>query len=534
VRPRGLRGQLVAFFAIVAVLGSLLVAGLTVGFLRLSDTHERTGRILAPAQFAARDMFSKMIDEEIATRASALAGDASELDQVDQRPASEWDETLEALTLLTDEPTLQRQLMRVTMTHERWRSGPGGVLRTIGEQGLDPSLAALEASRDSFATLRDDYERFVATLRGVRAEANDAAVEAEGVLARILLMGLGLLLAAAVVLWVGLRRLVLAPVEHVAEATQRVRDGELDHEVTVDGPAELERLAADIDAMRARIVADLVAVEEARAGLQRTNAELEQFAYVASHDLQEPLRKVASFCQLLQKRYGGQLDERADEYIDFAVDGAKRMQQLISDLLDFSRVGRLSSEASPVDLAEVARVAVGDLGEALREADATVEIGDLPTVLGDRSLLAALFQNLVANAAKFRHPDRAPRISLGAERAGDEWHLWCADNGIGIEPRFAERVFLVFQRLHGRDLYEGTGIGLALCRKIVEHHGGRIWVDAAVDEGTVVRWTLPARTDPGDDARTDRGPGLEPATDGALTPDDETGHPHAGLAHEES
>jgi signal transduction histidine kinase len=532
--PRSLRRQLVLFFVLMGALGSLLVTGLTVGFLRLSDAHRTTGEVLAPAQFAARDMFSKMLDEEIAVRAYALAGDTAELDAVDDRPAQDWDEVTTALDLLEREPRLGRRLGRVIAAHERWRAGPGDVLRTVGDQGLEPSIAALDASRDSFATIRDDYEVFIEQLRELRYAANQEAMDAERTLARTLVAGLLLLIAAAVILWAGLRRLVLAPLERLGGVTRRVRDGELHLGVAVEGPEELERMASDVDAMRDRIVADLGAVERARADLERSNAELEQFAYVASHDLQEPLRKVASFCQLLQKRYGGQLDERADEYIAFAVDGAKRMQQLISDLLDFSRVGRLSSDAVPVDLAEVARIAVSDLGEALREAGATVEVGDLPTVLGDRSLLTALFQNLVANAAKFRHPDRAPRISLGAERVGDEWHLWCEDNGIGIEPRFAERVFLVFQRLHRRDLYEGTGIGLALCRKIVEHHGGRIWVDEGVPEGTRLRWTLPVRSVPGDDAATDRGPEHEPATDGAQTPDDETGHHHAGLAHEET
>jgi signal transduction histidine kinase len=534
--PRSLRRQLTLLFVMVGVLGTLLVAGLTAGFLRLSDTHRMTGEVLAPAQFAARDMFSKMLDEEIATRAYALAGDSTELEAVDARPAREWDETVTALDLLEDQPLLQRRHVRVTEVHERWRSGPAAVLRTAGEEGLEPSISALDASRDGFAAIRDAYEAFIADLRDLRFEANEDARQAERDLARLLVAGLIVLLVAAVLLRVGLRRQVLAPLEELGATTRRVRDGDLHREVAVPGPEELERLAADVEAMRARIVDDLGAMAEARADLERTNAELEQFAYVASHDLQEPLRKVASFCQLLQKRYGGQLDERADEYIAFAVDGAKRMQQLISDLLDFSRVGRLTSEAAPVDLTEAATVAVGDLEEVLREAGAVVEIGDLPTVLGDRSLLTALFQNLVANAAKFRHPDRPPRIVLGAERTGDEWHLWCADNGIGIEPRFAERVFLVFQRLHGRDAYEGTGIGLALCRKIVEHHGGRIWVDEAVDEGTVLHWTLPVRTgasagEPG----IEPGSGHEPTTDGALTPDDTTGRPQAaGMAHEES
>jgi light-regulated signal transduction histidine kinase (bacteriophytochrome) len=224
--------------------------------------------------------------------------------------------------------------------------------------------------------------------------------------------------------------------------------------------------------------------------LERSNAELEQFAYVASHDLQEPLRKVASFCQLLQRRYEGQLDERADQYIEFAVDGAKRMQALISDLLAFSRVGRTEFAPVPVDLDDALTQALDNLGERVQEQGATIEAQPLPTVMGERSLLAAVFQNLVGNAVKFSG-DAPPVVRVEARRDGKEWVVSCCDEGIGIEPQYAERVFAIFQRLHPKETYEGTGIGLALTRKIVEHHGGRIWLDTEVRRGTTFRFTLP-------------------------------------------
>jgi light-regulated signal transduction histidine kinase (bacteriophytochrome) len=224
--------------------------------------------------------------------------------------------------------------------------------------------------------------------------------------------------------------------------------------------------------------------------LERSNAELEQFAYVASHDLQEPLRKVASFCQLLEQRYRGQLDERADQYIDFAVDGAKRMQQLINDLLAFSRVSRTHGEMEPVDLNVAFREAVANLDAAMVESRAQVVSETLPTVRGELSLLTLVLQNLIGNAIKFR-ADAPPKVRLAAERRGGEWLVSCADNGIGIGPEYADRVFVIFQRLHGKDEYAGTGIGLAMCRKIVEHHGGRIWLDSTVETGTTFRLTLP-------------------------------------------
>jgi light-regulated signal transduction histidine kinase (bacteriophytochrome) len=224
--------------------------------------------------------------------------------------------------------------------------------------------------------------------------------------------------------------------------------------------------------------------------LVRSNRDLEQFAYVASHDLQEPLRKVASFCQLLQRRYAGQLDERADQYIGFAVDGAQRMQRLINDLLAFSRIGRLTSGFTDVDLNQVLTDVRSQL-ETRAGDDAEIIWADLPVVEGEEPLLTTLFVNLIGNSLKFRRPDVPPRIRITAEQAGEEWQINVRDNGIGIEAEFADKVFVIFQRLHARDAYEGTGIGLAIVKKIVEYHGGRIWLDLDVDEGTSIWFTLP-------------------------------------------
>jgi len=215
---------------------------------------------------------------------------------------------------------------------------------------------------------------------------------------------------------------------------------------------------------------------------------------VASHDLQEPLRKVTSFCQLLQRRYGGQLDEKADQYIDFAVDGAKRMQVLINDLLAFSRVGRSGQDLGPVACDTALAGAKANLSAQIGQASALIEAGPLPAVRAQLTLMTVVFQNLLSNALKFKS-EQPPRIVVAAEREGAFWSFSVTDNGIGIEPQYADRVFLIFQRLHDRAAYPGTGIGLAMCRKIIEYFGGRIWLDTAVTDGTRFCFTVPALPD---------------------------------------
>lgn len=231
-------------------------------------------------------------------------------------------------------------------------------------------------------------------------------------------------------------------------------------------------------------------LERQTSELTRSNAELEQFAYVASHDLQEPLRKVASYTTLLARRYKGQLDPGADKYIDYIVDGATRMQNLISDLLTYSRVGREQLVMEPVQLSEIVEQVLSDIGATVRESQAVITYDALPTIAVNRQQIGQVLQNLIANALKF-HGHAPPCIHITAELRSDTWVIGVRDNGIGIEPQYAERIFAVFQRLHSRTEYPGTGIGLAICKKIVERHGGTIWMDSEPGQGSTFYFSLP-------------------------------------------
>ncbi|MHB8146290.1 MAG: sensor histidine kinase [Vulcanimicrobiaceae bacterium] len=247
--------------------------------------------------------------------------------------------------------------------------------------------------------------------------------------------------------------------------------------------SERRRLAEE-----ARLRADIAAQNEA---LERSNQSLQEFAYVASHDLQEPLRTVASFTQLLQKRYAGKLDAQADEFISFAVDGALRMQHLINDILQYSRVTTHGRAFERVSLADAVERACVNLRSRIEQSGAEIDVGAMPEVWGDSTQLSQLFTNLLGNGLKYNQSLR-PRIEISARRDGDQWEIRVSDNGIGIAPEFHERIFGIFTRLHTRDEYEGTGIGLALCRRILERHNGRIWLQSAEGSGTTFYCTIPA------------------------------------------
>jgi signal transduction histidine kinase len=260
----------------------------------------------------------------------------------------------------------------------------------------------------------------------------------------------------------------------------------------IDTHLSLHALRRELERQNAQLREEIAARERVQEALQRSNTELEQLAYVASHDMQEPLRMVASYLQVVAERYQGKLDAEADEFIGFAVDGAKRMQALINDLLAYSRVGTKARPFAPADCAAIVDRAMADLRVAIAESGTQISCGPLPVVKADAMQLAQLFQNLLGNAIKFRSAG-TPQVHIEAEPGDTGWNFAVRDNGIGIAPEYFDRIFVLFQRLHGRREYPGTGIGLALCKKIVERHGGRIWVESAPGSGSVFRFTLPRR-----------------------------------------
>ena len=225
--------------------------------------------------------------------------------------------------------------------------------------------------------------------------------------------------------------------------------------------------------------------------LQRSNAELKKFAYVASHDLQEPLNQVANFVQLLEMRYNAKLDQDAKEFIGFAVDGVSLMQTLIDDVLAYSKVDLQGIKWELTSVENALQRALGNLGRRIEQTGAELTSDPMPSLVSDNTQLMQLFQNLIGNAIKFRKPDVPPQIHIGVERQEDVWQFSVRDNGIGIEPQFADRIFVIFQRLHTRDEYPGSGMGLAICKKIVECHRGQIWVESELEQGATFYFTIP-------------------------------------------
>jgi signal transduction histidine kinase len=496
------------WFALAAALLALVTAagaGLgIVAIVRLADARNVVLDRNGPAVLAQTQLSRALVDQESGVRGYALTGREAFLDPYRGGRAVEREQLVRLVDLTTGEDmdAVRRTTALVEERASAWRRAYAdpviAVVRARGPRAGATPLPSI--GRRAFDGVREALALQSAALERVRLAGRAHFKDTADFLTVAFAVVVSLIAIGIVGALIMLRVTTSQPLRSLGRAVRRIARGEFDHGIERAGARDVVALADDIDSMRKRIVDELSSLREAHEQLDeqtrelaRSNAELEQFAYVASHDLQEPLRKVASFCQLIEQRYGDQLDERGRQYVDFAVDGAKRMQQLINDLLAFSRVGRAAAEQPVVEGDDVLRQALASLTEAIQESGGRIDAGPLPQVRGEPALLAAVFQNLVGNALKFRADGRSPHVEISAHRRDGEWLFTCADDGIGIEPAYADRIFMIFQRLHPKDAYAGTGIGLAMCRKIVEYHGGRIWLDTDSGEGrTVFRFTLPA------------------------------------------
>ncbi|MEW2316438.1 sensor histidine kinase [Streptomyces bauhiniae] len=497
----------------------LVLVGTVVGANLLNRTADATDKLLLgvqPAQTEAYRLQAALVNQETGIRGYAISADKRFLTPYTEGKKSEAESAERLRRLIGDRTELRADLDAVERQAAQWRLTYAEPLLGSVTPGAPKAVdqRKVERGKEDFDKLRKSWADQNAHLTRVVEDGRTHIAHERTLRNSVLVAMVAAFLLTGLVLAVFVRMLVTRPLERLRTASRRVAGGDFDHVITGAGPADLTAVAVDVEGMRKRIVAELDAshtqqrilttqaadLDAQAVELRRSNVELEQFAYVASHDLQEPLRKVASFCQLLEKRYYDKLDDRGRQYIDFAVDGAKRMQVLINDLLTFSRVGRLTDDRVPVGLDKTLEKAMMNLAAAVEESGARVERPkEMPDVVGDPTLFTMLWQNLIGNALKFRHPDRAPQVTVTCEPDPDEpgsVQLSVTDNGIGIPGEFADKVFVIFQRLHSRDAYGGTGIGLALCKKIVEHHGGRIWLDTEHTDGTRFRFTLPVATAP--------------------------------------
>lgn len=494
------------------------VAAVTLGLVALS---QRTYRDLSTTRIALADATSPAFistlrleqalrTQEAAVASYALTGQPAAADRYREAvtdaeaAASELGQLVQTYPHMLPADEITAGLASVLDVTEQWQTSyaqptidaiSSGGVGAVGSQQH-------QAGATQFDAVRQSMDRLDGVTENARTAARISLDRAADRFEKVIVGGLVILLLALIAMAAIVRQTVIRPLAMLSRQVRRVARGEYHQQLEVEGALEIRRLVQDVDAMRQRILLELDESTAARElldaqtlELRRSNAELEQFAYVASHDLREPLRKVASFCQLIERRYGDQLDERGRQYIEFAVDGATRMQVLINDLLAFSRVGRTSEGFVAIDSQQSLDRVKQLLSSSLDDTDAEVITeASLPIVYGDSVLVDQLLQNLLSNAIKFRRDGVPPEVRITARRDGDMWEFTCADNGIGIESDYAERIFVIFQRLHPRDRYGGTGIGLALCKKIVEYHGGRIWLDSNGRQGTgaVFRFTLPA------------------------------------------
>jgi signal transduction histidine kinase len=520
--PRWPLSRIVGVALIILLLFSVAaMVGGGLALLTLHDNRERVVTIIDPAALQVQRLDTALVNQETGVRGYALSARKDFLSPYNDGVATEKSSLAALRAVIGQLPaSAATDLKSATTQAHFWRTHYAQpTISRISQSGKPVISPDILTGKADFDALRARVARLQSDIAGARVHAVAALNDSATVLDAVFIAVAAGLAATVVLLAIGLRATAIRPLHRLAAEARLVADGNFDRRVALAGPREVTDLAADVNTMRERILQALAESQHANTLLQehteeleRSNSELEQFAYIASHDLQEPLRKVASFTQLLQRRYAGQLDARADQYIEFAVDGAKRMQALINDLLQYSRVGRSAREPSLVSSEAALSQARANLTAAMEETGATVESGHLPLVLAELTLLTAVFQNLLGNALKFSG-GKPPRIVITCTKDEPFWLFSFADNGIGIEPEYADRIFVIFQRLHERTAYPGTGIGLAMTKKIIEYFGGKIWLDTTYTEGSRFLFTVPMAAETMELDAAD----IKPGSSGTLT-----------------
>jgi signal transduction histidine kinase len=488
-----LRRRVGTTFAAVAALLAVMLAAVVISLVSFLRKGNEVIYRWQPAAATSQNLLGDLVNQETGVRGYMLSRRIEFLQPYHEYRTKQIADTATLRGLLRDHPDLLGDLDRFTSATADWQQQTAEPLIAAVRAGSPPATGRIDTGAD-----KARFDRVRAAAGTLMADVNQVTHAATGyrrTAAIVLVVALGItgavIVATAATFWRGLQFWVLHPVNQLAYETREVAEGDPRRAIAPFGPPEFVDLGADVESMRRRIVDQLARAERAGEELRRSNADLEQFAYVASHDLSEPLRKVSNFCQMLERQYGDQLDDKARQYIGYAVDGAKRMQSLIHDLLTLSRVGRDRDRFTAVDTGAALAHALSNLDAEIARSGAGIGHSDLPTVWGDEPLLVSLFENLVGNAIKYR-AEEAPLVVVTAvaDRSTATWSFAVKDNGIGIDAQYAERVFAIFQRLHLREQYAGTGIGLAMCRRIVEFHGGRIWLDTSEPSGATFRFTL--------------------------------------------
>ena len=492
---RALRTRLTPRVVALRVTASLLVATALV-LLIVAVTGQRDSSRTAfrsqEALTAGSQLEKSLVTIESGVRGYVASGRERFLAPATQALDSYRAQLRELTTLLSDESGQQRRARRIGASIDDYVTLWARPLIALARDrpAAARSVVVTNGGRERLAAIRRDFARVFARERAVARAREDRAEERSSLAIAFGLGGLGLVLVVSVGVVLYLRRAIVRPVVTVADAASRLADGELSARVPTKREDEIGVLARGFNSMADSLERGQAALQRSHAELERSNSELEQFASVTSHDLQAPLSTISMYAELLDRRHGADLNG-GTSLLDGIRGATQQARTLIRDLLEYSRAGRGQPRLEPVSAEEVVKQAMEAVAGDIEKTGARVTVGSLPVVQAERTNLCRVFQNLVGNAVKFTD-DSPPVVCIGAERDGAVWRFWVEDDGIGMDPQDAERVFEPFQRVHGEEDYAGTGIGLAVCARIIEQHGGRIWVTSRPGKGSVFSFTLPA------------------------------------------